>query len=318
MELRDLQYLMAVGEAGSLVRAAERLGVTQPTLSKAVTRLERALRVRLIERLARGVRLTPQGEAVVARVIGIDVAIRDMLAEVRDIRQGKAGPVTFGVGTGIPPGFVAAALGPLQATDRITVTVVGGKAEALLRSVRAGDIEFALTIEPPQKSGLAWRTLFADPLVPIAHKDHPLVRAAQVTWSELANAQWIVPVEGSSTQAWFESQFRKHDLEPPVPAVSLDSVAGWAGLGSAQGLLALLPVSSLNYLPVAALGVMVPTPEDWHSERVVGVLHRRSGHVSAAARRLIERLETVARSFTPDAHPGPLGVTAAHAGANVH
>lgn len=310
MELRDLQYLLAIAEAGSLVRASERLGVTQPTLSKAVARLEHALRVQLIERLARGVRLTPPGEAVVARLVGIDVGIRDMMAEVRDIRQGRAGPVTLGVGTGIPPGFVAAALRPLLAADCIEVTMIGGKADALLRAVRAGDVEFAVTVAPSQKAGLAWRKLFADPMVPIAHKDHPLARAQQVTWSDLANAKWIVPVEGSSTQEWFDSQFRRRDLEPPTPSISLDSVAGWVGLGSTLDVLALLPVSSLNYLPVAALGVMVRTPEDWQSDRVVGVLHRRTGHLSAAANRLIERLETVARSFTPWAEAAPRAVAA--------
>lgn len=297
MELQDLQHLIVIAEAGSLVRAAELLGVTQPTLSKAVTRLEGALRVKLIERLARGVRLTPPGQAVVERLVGIDAGIRDMLAEVRDLRQGKTGHVTFGVGTGIPPAFVAAAIKPLLAGDGFSITVIGGRADALLRSVRAGDLEFALTIAPSTKGGLVWRKLFADPMVPVAHKDHPLASAANVGWSDLAAARWIVPVEGTSTREWFENQFLQRELQPPVPAVSLDSVAGWAGLGGTLGLLALLPVSSLNYLPVAGLGVMVRTPEDWHSERVVGVLHRRSGYLSAAAERVIERLEKVSQTF---------------------
>ena len=153
MDLKDLQYLSTIAEAGSLVRAAERLGVTQPTLSKAVTRLERLFRVKLIERLARGVRLTPYGEAVVARLGGIDVGIRDMFAELRDLRQGKTGLVTFGVGTGIPAAFVAAAITPLAVNNDITFTIIGGQADALLRSVRAGDIEFAVTIAPSSKGG---------------------------------------------------------------------------------------------------------------------------------------------------------------------
>jgi len=297
MELRDLQHLLAIAEAGSLVRAAERLGVTQPTLSKAVTRLERIFRVKLIERLARGVRLTPYGQAVVARLGAIDVGISDMFAELRDLRQGKTGAVTFGVGTGIPPAFVAAAVKPLLADDHITVTITGGRADALLRAVRAGDIEFAVSIAPAQKAGLAWHKLFADPMVPITHKDQPLARAAKVTWNDLAAARWIVPVEGTVTRDWFENQFRQRDLEPPLPVVSLDSVAGWPGLGSMLDLLALLPASSLNYLPVAALGVMVRTPEDWHSERVVGIVHRRDGYLSAAAQKVIERLKAVARSL---------------------
>ena len=293
MDLQDLQYLITIADAGSLVRAAERLGITQPTLSKSVARLERMFRVKLIERLACGVRLTPYGQAVVTRMGGIDVGIRDMFAELRDLRQGKTGSVTFGVGTGIPPGLVAAAIKPLSNTE-ISFTIVGGQADMLLRSLRAGDIEFAVTIAPPTKNQLVWQKLFDDPMMPIAHKNHPLVQGSRASWADLAAARWIVPVEGTSTREWFEDQFRHRDLQPPVPAVALDSVAGWAGLGATLDLLALLPASSLNYLPVAALGAIVGVPDDWYSKREVGVVHRSSGYLSAAAKRLINSLATVA------------------------
>lgn len=298
MELRDLQYLIAIADAGSLVHAAERLGITQPTLSKAVTRLERLFRVKLIERLARGVRLTPYGQAVVARLGGIDAGIRDMFAELRDLRQGKAGAITFGVGTGIPPAFVAAALRPLCIQSDITFTIVGGQADVLLRKVRAGDVEFAVTIAPSSKGSLVWHKLFEDPLVPITHKNHPLVRAGKVGWADLAAARWIVPVEGTRTREWFEDQFRQRGLQPPNPVISLDSVAGWAGLGPSDlDLLALLPASSLSYLPVATRGVIVELPDDWHSERLIGVVHRSGGYLSSAAKRLIECLEAEGQSF---------------------
>ena len=134
-------------------------------------------------------------------------------------------------------------------------------------------------------------------MVPIAHKKHPLVGAPKVSWEDLAAARWIVPVEGTRTREWFENQFRQRDLPPPVPAISLDSVAGWAGLGpSTLDLLALLPASSLNYLPVAPLGAIVGMPDDWRSERVVGVVYRSGGYLSAAAKRLIESLEAIAVS----------------------
>lgn len=298
MELRDLQYLTVIAEAGSLVHAAERLGITQPTLSKAVTRLERIFRVKLIERLARGVRLTPYGQAVVARLDGIDSGIRDMFAELRDLRQGKAGAITFGVGTGIPPAFIAAALKPLCAQSDAVFTIVGGQADSLLRQVRAGDIEFAVTIAPSTKGSLVWHKLFEDPMVPIAHKNHPLAHAGKVSWDDLAAAKWIVPVEGSRTRVWFEDQFRQRGLESPNPVISLDSVAGWVGLGPADlDLLALLPASSVNYLPVAAYGVIVEPPDHWCSERQIGVVHRSGGYLSSVAKRLIECLEAEGQSF---------------------
>ncbi|NMG01138.1 LysR family transcriptional regulator [Aromatoleum toluolicum] len=305
MDLRDLQYLTAIAEAGSLVRAAERLGITQPTLSKAVARLERTFRVKLIERLARGVLLTSYGQAVVARSGGIDAGVRDMFAELRDLRQGKLGPVTFGVGTGINPAIVAAALKPLSADNDITFTIIGGKADALLRAVRAGDIEFALTIAPSPKGNLAWHKLFDDPMVPITNRNHPLVRAEKVSWEDLAAARWIVPVEGTRTREWFENQFRQRDLQPPVPVISLDSVAGWVGLGpSALDLLALLPASSIHYPPVAERGAILAAPEDWHSDRVVGIVHRSGGYLSKAAERLIESLESVTRRSSTNAASG--------------
>lgn len=297
MQLADLQQLIAIAETGSLVRAAERLGVSQPTLSKAVARIERAFRVKLIERLARGVQLTPAGHAVVARMRNIDTGIRDMFAEVRDLRQGKIGFIRFGVGTGIPPAYVSAAVKPLLADGQIRMTIVGGRADSLLRSVRAGDFEFAITVFAAPGGNLTWHKLFADPMVPITTKNHALARAGNVTWSDLAKARWMVPDEGTVTRNWFDAQFRERGLKPPEPIVSLNSVAGWAGLGSGLDCIALLPASTLKYLPVSALGVMVRPPKDWHSDRAVGLVYRREGYLSAAALRLIESLKAQSRSM---------------------
>ena len=297
MNLEDLQQLITIAEAGSLVRAAERLGVSQPTLSKSVARLERAFRMKLIERLARGVQLTPAGEAVVARVRSIDAGVRDMMAEVRDLRQGKVGLVRIGVGTGIPPPFVGAALKPLLGDGKIRVTLVGGRADSLVRSVKAGDIEFAITVAPTASANLKWLKLFIDPMIPVASKNNPLVRGGPVSWGDLAKARWIVPDEGTVTRDWFDEQFRERGLEPPEPLVSLNSVAGWAGLGAGLGVIALLPASTLKYLPVSALGLSVPPPKDWRSTRQVGILRRRDGYISAAALRIIKSLEATVDSM---------------------
>lgn len=295
MNLRDLQYLVAIAEAGSLARAAELLGVTQPTLSKAVTRLERLFRVKLIERLARGVRLTAYGEVVVSRMASIDGGVRDMFAQLRDLRQGKVGRVTFGVGTGMPPTFVAEAIKPLLDSPDISFMISGARADALVRSVRAGDIEFAVTITPVSKGNLVWEKLFDDPLVPIAPKNHPLLQVPKVSWEELAAARWIVPAEGMASREWFVNEFRKRKLVPPLPVIALDSVGGWPGLGASLGMLALLPASAVDYLPVSALGAIINTPDDWRSDREVGVVYRDDAYLSEAARRLIKSLSRVAK-----------------------
>ncbi|WP_141761960.1 LysR family transcriptional regulator, partial [Kytococcus sp. HMSC28H12] len=67
MNLRDLEYLVALGDHGSFGRAAEACGVSQPTLSTQVKKLEAALGCALVERAGRTTRLTPAGEQIAGR-----------------------------------------------------------------------------------------------------------------------------------------------------------------------------------------------------------------------------------------------------------
>jgi DNA-binding transcriptional LysR family regulator len=80
MELRHLRYFLGVAEARSFSRAAARLNVTQPALSRQIRDLERELGIRLFDRTGRQVRLTPQGEDLLSRS-------RNALAEVEAIRD---------------------------------------------------------------------------------------------------------------------------------------------------------------------------------------------------------------------------------------
>src|SRR3970282_1539010 len=98
MELRDIEYFAVVAEHRNLGRAAEALGLSPTALSKSLRRLEKALQAKLVTRTPKGVELTTEGDALLARVRGLRLSLHDVAREVSDLAQGRLGRLRIGVG----------------------------------------------------------------------------------------------------------------------------------------------------------------------------------------------------------------------------
>jgi len=300
MRVDDLRTFVAVAEAGSLARAAQQLGTAQPTISKSLARLERALRSPLVERHARGVRLTDAGVVLLVHARNVDLDVRDALAALRDLRQGQSGTVRIGVGVGIPQTLIAATCKPLLDSSNVSLEILGGMSDSLFHAVLSGDADFAITgVRPPGSARLKWTPLFHDPLVAVAHSTHPLVGARKVTWQALSQQQWIVPNVGTITRTWFEQQFVSRDLTPPSRVITLRGYPMTHELAVAISALLLVPASFGRALSGADF-TEIGRPSDWTSERVVGVLARDGGHMSSAAAKAMEILIAAARRAFPE------------------
>jgi DNA-binding transcriptional LysR family regulator len=97
MELRHLRYFVAVGEEGHITRAAERLGIQQPPLSKQIGALERELDVRLLRRTGRGVELTDAGRALLDLARSILTLSAQAVETTRRTARGEQGRICVGV-----------------------------------------------------------------------------------------------------------------------------------------------------------------------------------------------------------------------------
>ena len=301
MRVQDLRNFVAMAEAGSIAGAAQKLGATQPTLSKSLARLERAMRTALIERHARGVRLTEAGSAVLVYARNVDLDVRDALAAVRDLRQGSAGAVRFGVGVGIPQALIAAACKPFLASGQIAMEIQGGMSDSLFDAVSSGEADFAITgVRPPEAARLEWTPLFRDPMVVIGHRSHPLAGVRSVDWETMAGEQWMVANIGTITRTWFEQQFRERGLAPPARIIGLRGYPIFYELAVLTPALVLVPLSTSRDRRHGDF-VDIRRPPDWKSDRVVGLLARQGGYVGPVARKVMTSVASAARRMFRDA-----------------
>ena len=206
MTLTELKYIVAVARERHFGRAAEACYVSQPTLSVAIKKLEDELEVKLFERSAGEVTVTPLGEQIVQQA----QTVLDQAASIKEIaKRGKdplAGPLNLGViytiGPYLLPDLVRQNIArtpqmPLMLHENFTVR--------LLEMLRAGEIDCAIMAEPFPDTGLAMAPLYDEPFLAVVPVGHPLAERDFVSSEELKNETMLLLGTGHC--------FRDHVLE---------------------------------------------------------------------------------------------------------
>ncbi len=206
MTLTELKYIVAVAREKHFGRAAEACFVAQPTLSVAVKKLEEELEVKIFERSASDVSVTPLGEEIVRQA----QSVLEQAASIKEIaKRGKdplAGVLTLGViytvGPYLLPELVRRSLAktpqmPLMLQENFTVR--------LLEMLRTGEIDCAILAEPFPDAGLALAPLYDEPFLAAVPSTHPLAAQESVSAMELKSETMLLLGTGHC--------FRDHVLE---------------------------------------------------------------------------------------------------------
>src|SRR5439155_1622290 len=167
MELHQLRYFVAVAETGSFTRAAEREGVTQPTLSEQVIRLEggaHGVGRRLFDRLGRKVVLTDAGQDLLGRAQAILAAVAEAERAVRDSAEG--GRLRVGAIPTVAPFVLPGAVTRFsKAHPGVHLQLQEDRTERLLDALLAGELDGGIMALPIGDDPLHAERLFAEPLV---------------------------------------------------------------------------------------------------------------------------------------------------------
>ncbi|MGI5457715.1 LysR family transcriptional regulator [Streptomyces sp. CA-249302] len=264
VHVRDLRYFVTVAEELHFTRAAERLYVSQPALSKQIRALERQLGVELLRRDRQGVELTAAGAALLPharRVLAAWAQGADVVAQARAAQRS-----TLVVGMSTSPGR-----GGLLPAIRSRFTAARPEAVVRLRQVSwedptaglaDGDADVAFVWLPlPDQERYAWTVVAEEPRLVALHEGHPLAARAEVDFADLADEPFLAlpPSAGPLRDHWLALDER--DGRPPRVGAEIASTeetyeALVAGLGVclvAAGNVPLITLGGVLTRPVRGL-----------------------------------------------------------------
>ena len=187
MNLRDLRYLLAVVEHGHFGRAAKACGVSQPTLSVQVRKLEELLGVALFERSSKKVAPTTACERLIGHARAAVAEAEAVLAVARNLRDPLAGRFRLGIIPTLAPYLLPLVFAPLrEALPALEVEPWEDQTTTLLERLRAHELDAALLATEVDGPDLASQPLFAEPFLAALPHRHPLAGREVVAAAELA------------------------------------------------------------------------------------------------------------------------------------
>lgn len=197
MNLRALQYFIALAELRHFRKAAERCHVSQPTLSTQIRKLEQQLGADLIERNSRQVLLTPLGERVLEhakKAVSETQAIRQL---ARDADDPFAGTLSLGIFPTLAPYLLPHVIPKLRTQyPNLTVRLFEEKTERVMAMLLEGQLDAILLALPLDNEQLHVEPLFDEPFVLVAPETHRFCRAHDVALEDLQREQVLLLEDG--------------------------------------------------------------------------------------------------------------------------
>lgn len=239
VDLRQLRYFVAVAEELSFRRAAERLHVTQPPLSRQIAALESALGVQLFERDTRSARLTVAGELALREFRPLLQRFEDGIARVAAARQASQRRLRIGVLWWADlTGFAPFEQALTRATGVATIEPVVGQSVELLARLRRGEIEATMVVLPQATDGLRLHAIARVDHVALVPAGHPLARKRALRLSDLAALPPFLRFrrgESPRLHDHFSRQYEAAGFRPMREAPAQGTVATLSQIAASRG-----------------------------------------------------------------------------------
>jgi len=296
MELRQLRYLLAVAEEGHMGRAAERVHITQPGLSQQLRKLERELGVSLIERHSKGVRLSIAGAAVLPFFRNALRQLHDARDALSDLSQSPQGRVEVGSLQAINVEMLPAAVARVvDLHPEVRVRVQEMAASEIELGIEQGQLDFGVSFLPVNRypEGFDTEPLLEDELVLLINRDHPLAARRQCALADLQGVPLALLPTRFQIRRILDEAIAACGLTPEV-VVEMDTTQSLLGVVRQAGLGTILPAMAAprSARDLKRISLVDPAPVC-----SVGLIWRRSGFRSSAARALAAELQALSAGY---------------------
>jgi DNA-binding transcriptional LysR family regulator len=246
MDLSQLRTLKQVAELGSLSRAADRLRIAQPALSRQIRLLEEELGTPLFQRHGRGMVITEAGSKVLVHALRIMAEVEEIRAEASDASANLSGRLVLGM----PPTIAEIITVPLvrffgREHPQVELSFVSAFSGYLMDWQQRGELDLSILYDPQTTRSLRTQPLLLESFFLIAGPDSGLAPGATLRFAELKDWALVLPGPRHAMRAIFQRCAQEAGITLNVP-IEVDSLAGMKDLVRGGYGATLLPLAPLH------------------------------------------------------------------------
>ena len=228
LNLRHMRMIVALDENGRVSAAAQVMNISQPAASRMIAEKEAALDVQLLERLPRGVTMTPFGKALARRARLILLEMREAGREIAELKSGKGGSVFIGAVTAPAIELAVPAIREIRRLyPRIEITMQVETSNVLARELIASRHDFIIARIPDDLNPRLFesRVIGVEKACLIVRRDHPLTtKTSPVRLEETTGYDWVFQSGGSPLRQAMEANFLNRNIALPERILNTSSL----------------------------------------------------------------------------------------------
>ncbi|MBE4856068.1 LysR family transcriptional regulator [Enterobacter cloacae complex sp. P40RS] len=301
--LRQLRVFVTVAQARSFSRAGEMIGLSQSAVSHSVKELETQTGVKLLDRTTREVVLTEAGQQLAARLERLLDELNSTLRDVGRLGQQLSGTVRVAASQTISAHLIPQCIaeGSLRYPD-IDFVLHDRPQQWVLESIRQGEVDFGIVIDPGPVSDLVSEVVLSEPFLLLCRDDDPLALLPQVGWQSLQGANLVLQDYASGSRPLIDAALAAQGVQATIvqeighPATLFPMVE--AGIG-----ISVLPALALPLPQGSRLVVKRFTPA---IERQLMLVRRKNRSLSGAAQAIWEVVRIQSQKLTQARTRDPL------------
>jgi DNA-binding transcriptional LysR family regulator len=281
--LRQLRVFRSVAEGRNFSRAGDQVGLSQPAVSRSILELEGQLGLKLLDRTTREVVLTEAGHSLAARLERVLDELDQTLQDVAGLASARGGKVRVVSSPTLSANLMPACIAACTAqAPGIQFLLLDRIQQDVLDSVRSGEVDFGVVIEPSEADDLHCESILNDPFVLVLPPSHKLARKASVRWSALDGQPLVLLDHASGSRRLIDQALAHHGAHCEVkqqlghPTTVFRMVEAGIGISVMPGMS--LPPEGLAQLAVRPLVPRV--------QRAIMLIRRGNRALSPLAQRV--------------------------------
>ena len=292
MELRHLRYFVALAECLNFTRAAERVHITQSTLSHQIRQLEEEIGELLFERVGKRVLITERGELFLSYAAKALKEVDQGMAALKESARGLTGKLRIGSTHTFNQGFIPECIATLLVRHP-TVKVAASEftADDIGERLASGALDLGISYRPRTVGDLWFEPLYNEQMVLVVSPQHPLAGRKRIRLVELHRQPLVLLPEAFATRAMLDECFRACDAEPLV-VVEMNTLAPMLALVERTQIGAIVSENAVrDRSTLRAVPLESPTPM-----RTPGILWKRDVDKTAPMRAFASIVRAIALS----------------------